>query len=117
MMPVPSEISDLVQRLNRELDQLETEATEGLALARNILARFVDNFTVTQMFAFLNTAIFFVGTSRSKVQAILESFSTENAATEEEIREVGEDLASDLGRILETKITVSRIKTRLEELR
>ena len=116
-MPIPSEINDLVQRLNQELDQLEMEATEGLALARNILDRFVDNFTVTQMFAFLNTAIFFVGTSRAKIQVIVESFSTENAATEEEVREAGEDLASHLGRILETKITVSRIKTRLEELR
>ncbi len=117
-MPIPSEINDLVQRLNRELDQLETETTEGLiSQLEQVLDRFVDNFTVTQMFAFLNTAIFFVGTSRGKIEVIVESFSTENAATEEEIREAGEDLASDLGRILETKITVSQIKTRLEELR
>ena len=95
---------------------IELEAREGLALARNILNRFPNNFTVTQLFAFLNTAIFFVETSRRKIPTIVENISTSDLNTEEKIQEAGEELATELGRTLETKTTVSRIKTRLEEL-
>lgn len=68
------------------------------------------------MFAFLNTAIFFVETSRRKIPTIVENISTSDINTEEKIQEAGEELATELGRTLETKTTVSRIKTRLEEL-
>lgn len=115
-MAILSETNDLVRRLNRELDLLEREASDELALARTVLNRFPNNFTVTQLFAFLNTAIFFVETSRRKIPAILENISTSDVNTEIEIQEAGEELATELGRILETKTTVSRIKTRLEAL-
>ncbi|TAG60078.1 MAG: restriction endonuclease subunit S, partial [Oscillatoriales cyanobacterium] len=36
--------------------------------------------------------------------------------TNDRIEEVGEDLAMELGRVLETKIRVSSIKARLENL-
>jgi len=115
-MPIPSEINDLVQGLNRELNLLEREATDGLALARTVLNRFPNNFTVTQLFAFLNTAIFFVETSRRKIQNRLELFAGNDVVTSETVQEVGEDLANELGRVLETQTRVDRIKNRLQEL-
>ena len=116
MMSIPSEINDLVQRLNRELDLLEREATEGLALARIVLNRFPNNFTVTQLFALLNTAIFFVETSRRRIKNRLDFFAGNDVVTDEKVQEVGEDLANELGRILETQTRIERIKSRLQEL-
>ncbi len=62
--------------------------------------------------AFLNTAIFFVEISRRQIQDILEYFSAIDTTTDEDIQEVGEDLATDLGRAMETKIRVSQVKAR-----
>jgi predicted choloylglycine hydrolase len=115
-MAIPSEINALIERLNQELDIIEQEATEGLNFARDILNRFPTNFNVIQLSAFLNTAIFFVGTSRGRIQIIVDNISTNDVTINEEIQQVGEDLATDLGRALETKIRVSQVKARLENL-
>jgi hypothetical protein len=40
---VPSEIAGLIERLNQELNEIEREATEGLALSKAILEHFPDN--------------------------------------------------------------------------
>ncbi|WP_199315323.1 MULTISPECIES: hypothetical protein [Oscillatoriales] len=42
-MPIPSEIQDLIDRLNQELAETETDATQGLNLVRPILSQFPDN--------------------------------------------------------------------------
>ncbi len=52
IMPIPSEITQLVQRVNQELDQIEQDATEGLSLARAILNQFPENFIVVQLLVF-----------------------------------------------------------------
>lgn len=114
-MPIPPEINALVERLDQELTQIEEEATAGLTFARVILNRFPDNFTVIQLFAFLNNAVFFVETSKRWISTRVEGISAAGG-TNEAIQEAGEDLAMELGRALETKIRVSRIKTRLENL-
>lgn len=75
-----------------------------------------NNFVLVQLFAFLNSSLFFVNTSRRKIQNSLEHLSTTDVLNEERIQEVGQDLAIELGRVLETKITVIQIKTRLENL-
>jgi len=69
-----------------------------------------------QLLAFLNASIFFVDTSRRQIQARVEALEARNENTAEEIQEAGEDLEIELGRVLETKIRVIRIKTRLENL-
>ena len=115
-MTIPSELNALIERLNQELDIIEGEATAGLNLARVSMERFPNNFTLVQLFAYLNTAMFFAETSRRRIQVRVEYLSANDVITEEKIQEVGEDLAIELGQVLETKITVGRIKTRLENL-
>ncbi len=115
-MPIPSEVTALVERLYQELDTIEREVASGVNLARAILERFPNNFTVIQLSAFLNTANFFEETSRSRIQALVENLGAVEVITDEEIQELGEDLATDLGRVVETRIRVSQVKTRLENL-
>jgi hypothetical protein len=114
-MSLPSELIALVERLNQELDRIQFEATEGTRLANAILNRFPDNFMVIQLLAFLNASLFFVETSRRQIQTRTEDISA-SGVTDEVIQEAGEDLSIELGRVLETKIRVSLIKNRLENL-
>ncbi|MCL1464796.1 hypothetical protein [Argonema galeatum] len=112
-MPIPSEIQALIERLNRELNETEQAATEGLNRARPLLFRFPDNAILIQIFAFLNNAIFFVDNSRGRIQTIVDSISSADA-TAEVIQERGEYLATLLGQVIEVKINANRLKTRLE---
>lgn len=114
-MSLPSELLNLVERLNQELNRIKAEATEGIRLANAILNRFPDNFVVIQLLAFLNASLFFVETSQRQIQTRLEDISASDL-TDEVIREAGEDLSIELGRVLETKIRVSYIRSRLENL-
>lgn len=114
-MPVPSEILALIDQLNQELDQTLQQATEGLNLVRPALSRFPDNIILTQFFAYLNNVLFFVENYRVRVQGTVTSLSVADVTTEE-IRETGEELATMLGVVLETKMRVGRIIARLEEL-
>ncbi|MCL1467189.1 hypothetical protein [Argonema galeatum] len=114
-MTIPSELNALIERLNQELDIIEREATAGLNLVRVRLERFPNNFLLIQMFASFNTALFFVATQRRQIEARIEDLSRK-VTTNEQIQEAGEDLAIELGRVLETKIMVKGIKARLENL-
>jgi hypothetical protein len=114
-MPIPSEIQSLVDRLDRELEEIEREATEGLNLVRPILSNFPDNFILTQFFASLNNLLLFVEISRRRININVNRISS-NDVTSSEILEAGEDLGTELGRILEVKISVKRIIDRLQEL-
>ncbi|MGA9377324.1 MAG: hypothetical protein WBV73_00860 [Phormidium sp.] len=114
-MPIPSELNNLIERLNQELDIIEREATAGLNLVRVKLERFPNNFLFIQMFASFNTALFFVDTQRKQIEARIEDLSRK-VSTNEQIQEAGEDLAIELGRVLESKIIVKGIKARLEKL-
>ncbi|MGH2412629.1 MAG: restriction endonuclease subunit S [Microcystaceae cyanobacterium] len=115
-MSIPSEITALVERLNQELAQIEREATEGLMLARITLEYFPENIILIEMFAFLNNVIFLIGIERERIPTIVATLAETDETTGEDIQAVGEDLAAKLGRLLETKIRVSRIKNRLENL-
>jgi len=115
-MQIPPEINAIIERLNQELNQFEQEATEGLNLARAILERFPNNAKLIQFFAYLNSARLFVDTDRKRIQSIAKNFSETDVITDEEIQETGEILATELGRVLEAKIAVIEIRTRLEHL-
>ena len=58
-MTIRSELRALVERLNQELDQIEQQATTGLNFARIILERFPENLVLIDLFAFLNTSLFY----------------------------------------------------------
>lgn len=114
-MPIPTEILPLIDRLNQELDQTEQEATRGLNLVTYRMSILPNNPTLTQFFAFFNNISLFVDNSRGRIENITTRLSIKNV-TAEEVQETGEDLAALLGRVLEAKIAVSRIITRLENL-
>ncbi len=114
-MPIPSEIQNLIERLNQELAETEADATQGLNLVRPILSRFPDNARMIQFFAFFNNILLFVEISRRRIQVARERLEVPDA-TAEEIQDVGEELGTLLGRVLESKIAVRKINTNLEEL-
>ena len=112
-MSIPPTIANLIQRLNHELNQIEQEVTEGLQIARLRLNAHPNNSYLIQIFASLGNYLVFVETSRRRIdysQVIVAS----DSVTETQIQEVGEILSELLGRVLEAKIVVKRIKARLE---
>ena len=66
-MPILPEIQTVIDRLNRELNEIERESTEGLNLTRELLSRFPDNAILTQFFASFSSLLFFVETYRRRV--------------------------------------------------
>lgn len=112
-MPIPSEIQDLIDRLNQELAETETDATQGINLVRPILSQFPDNVRMIQFFAFFNNILLFVEISRRRIQTTIERLE-ETDVTGADIQEGGEDLGSLLGQVLETKIAVRDVNASLE---
>ena len=115
-MQIPPEIISLTTRLNQELNLVEQEAIAGLDLVRAILKRFPDNATLIQFFAYLNSIMLLVDTDRKRIQNIIENLAAVDVGTDDEIAMTGEVLATELGRVIEAKIAVNEIKTRLENL-
>lgn len=112
-MPTPPEFLSLIDRLNQDLAQIEQGATQGLNLVRDRLSTFPNNTMLAQFFAFFSNILMFVENSRRRIQNIVVRLSTASV-TAEEIQETGEDLATLLGQVLEVKISVSIVMTRLE---
>jgi hypothetical protein len=114
-MPIPSEIQTLINRLNQELEETEQDATEGLNLVRSLLSIFPDNAILTRFFASFNNTLLFVEISRRRIQITVNRI-LEVDVTAENILEAGEDLGTELGQVLEAKISIKRIIARLREL-
>lgn len=114
-MTIPSALRTLIHQLDRELVQLELTATQGIDLVRPLLSLFQENTTLIQFFASLNNVLFLVENYRGRIQTTMTRFA-EADVTLEETQEVAEELATMLGVLLETKIRVSRIVNRLENL-
>ncbi|MBW4493974.1 MAG: hypothetical protein KME26_12980 [Oscillatoria princeps RMCB-10] len=115
-MSIPSEIAGLIERLNQEFNEIEREATDGLALTTTILERFPNNFTALQLLASLKTALFFAEASRNRIPNLQEDISLSEVTAKETVKEAAESLATQLVRVLETKTEVSGVKNRLEKL-
>ena len=115
-MVLPSDINSIVENLNQQLDNINREATRGQNLARIILDRFPNNASLVQFFATFSNAILFVEVERRRIRSIVENISLLDTVTETDIKEVGEDLAAEMGRIIETKSTIANLKQRLEDL-
>lgn len=112
-MSIPSEIINLIKRLQQELDQIEQEATKGINLTQLKLDRFPNNSSLIQIFASLSNYLIFVEISRRRIDYSRVILGSESV-TEIQIQEIGEILSELLGRALEAKIVVNKIKTRLE---
>jgi hypothetical protein len=111
-MPVPSEIIIIVKRIDEELSLIEQDTTNTLNLVESLLSRFSNNSILIQYFAYFNSILFFVDSIKKQVKIIVDNISDE--AISSEIQEAGEDLGIILGRSIEAKVNVSRIKKRLE---
>jgi GTP1/Obg family GTP-binding protein len=115
-MLIPSEILVLVEQLNEELNFIEQVTVIALDLTRALLRRFPDNETFVQFFAYLNSTLLLVETDRRQIRRIVEGLSELNEITDDIVQDAGETLAAELGRIIEAKLVVSQIKSRLENL-
>jgi hypothetical protein len=107
-MPIPSEIQALIDRLNRELDETERKATDGLNILRRAISTFTGNVILVQYLAYLNALLLFVETSRRQIEIIVETLTPVDVPTST-IQESGEDLGTLLGRVLEGKNRVEQI--------
>ncbi|PSB01609.1 restriction endonuclease subunit S [Merismopedia glauca] len=114
-MNIPPDITDLIKRLNQELEETEREVSEGINLVRLPLSRFPENTLLVQFFAYLNNIIFLVGNYRQRIRATLDLL-LEVEVEQEKAREAIEELATMLGVVLETKIQVENIVNRLRNL-
>jgi hypothetical protein len=115
-MLIPSKILVLVEQLNEELNFIEQVTVIALDLTRALLRRFPDNETFIQFFAYLNSTLLLVETDRRQIRRIVEGLSELDEITDDIVQDAGETLAAELGRIIEAKLVVSQIKSRLENL-
>jgi GTP1/Obg family GTP-binding protein len=115
-MQIPSKILVLVEQVNEELNFIEQVTGIAIDLTRTLLRRFPDNETFVQFFAYLNSTLLLVETDRRQIRRIIEGLSELDEITEDVVQDAGETLAAELGRIVEAKLVVSQIKSRLENL-
>ncbi len=112
-MPIPSEISNLVEQLQGELTQIDQETTAALEITRSLLDHYPNNSYFISIFATLSNYLVFVEISRRRIDYTTVIIASETV-TDIAIREAGETLSELLGRVLEAKIVVNTIKSRLE---
>jgi len=112
---MPPKISDIINRLNQELTEIEANATRGLNILRPLLEMFPNNDIMVQFYIYLNNSLFLVEIYQRRIQATVELLSVDNVG-EEVVHEQGQDLGDLLGRAIESKIGVERIIRRLENL-
>ena len=112
-MPIPPKIANLIEQLHQEINQTEQAVTEGLQIARLKLNSFPDNSFLIQIYASLSNYLVFIEISRRRIDYSQVIVASETVA-KIQIQEAGEMLSEILGRVLEAKIVVNKIKTRLE---
>ena len=110
-MPIPSEIQSLIDRLNLELETIEREATEGENLVRQLMSLFPNNALLIQFFAYWQTTRFFVVNAKRRIDETREQLEESDI-----LSELGADLATLLGEVIETKIRSRAILDRLRNL-
>ncbi len=114
-MTIPPEILGTITILNKELNQIENEATKGLEIIRELLPLFSNNLVLIQLLSTFNNSLLFRDNVRRRIQITIDSISHPYIKSEI-IHEAGEDLGELLGRVIETKILVNRAVRILEDL-
>jgi hypothetical protein len=112
-MNLPPNFNILVEQIDREIDNLDTELSQAIQLVRTRITLFPDNIISIQLFALLNNYALFSENTRRRTQETIRYISTDEMLSSTDIEEAGEDLSEQLGRILEAKIVVSNIRKRL----
>ncbi len=111
-MSISPAIKELINKLNQDLTQLEQNTREALDLLRLLLSQFPENTLLIQFFAYLNNVLFFIESYRNRIQRSF-TFLSEIEVSDAESQETGEDLSSMLGDIIEDKMRVDRLLSRL----
>ena len=114
-MTIPPEILSIITKIDRELNQIEKGANRGLEIIRGLLSVFSDNLVLIQLLSTLNNSLLFRDNAKRRIQLAVDSISPPHVKSEL-IQEAGEDLGELLGRVLETKMLVSRAVRILEDL-
>lgn len=114
-MSITPEIQALVEGLNQELGEIEREATEGENLLRQLMSLFSNNASLIQFFAYFQTTRFFVVNARKRIRETIEKISAQEVDPQI-VTESGEDLATLLGEVIETKIRSRNLLNRLRDL-
>jgi hypothetical protein len=113
-MTLPSSLNTLLEQLNTELNILQDDLAKATRLTRARMSLFPENIASIQLFAVLSNYDLFLENTRRRIQETLQYLTEKDSLSETEIHEAGEDLSEQLGRILEAKIVISNIRTRLE---
>lgn len=98
----------------KELAIIEQNAINGLNLTRSYLSQFPDNAVLLQFFGAFSNMLVFVNVYKRRVQTTLEQLEIEDISFNT-IQEVGEDLGTILGQVIEAKIYVNTLRERLED--
>jgi hypothetical protein len=113
-MNLPPNLNILIEQIDREIDNLDTELSQAIQLVRARITSFPNNIISIQLFALLNNYALFSENTRRRTQETISYLTTSEIISIQDIDEAGEDLSEQLGRILEAKIVVSNIRKRLE---
>jgi hypothetical protein len=114
-MSLPSSLNRLIDQISNELNNLDAELSQAIKLVRERITLFPDNIASIQLFAILSNYALFTENARRRTQETIKYISAIEAPPDQDVQEAGEDLSEQLGRILESKIVVTTIKTRLEK--
>jgi hypothetical protein len=104
IMNLPPNFNVLVEQIDREIDNLDTELSEAIQLVRARITLFPNNVNSIQLFALLNNYALFSDNTRRRIQETIRYLTTNEMLSSKDIEEAGEDLSEQLGRILEAKI-------------
>jgi len=117
-MSIPPEIEALIGQINRELDEIEELATEGLTIANRFLVLFENNPIFLQISYFFNSVLLYVEKTRRDTQNAREQLSQDISPLiiSVVIQEVGEYLSTLKGEVSEAKSRTLTYRNRLENL-
>jgi hypothetical protein len=109
------EIFDLIERLLEELKEIEEDTTQGLNAVRILLNLFPENAMLAQAFGFFSSAIFFAENTKAQIHGTARNLSI-SSLSPQRIQEIGQELATTLGRTLELKTQTKNLRSRMERL-
>lgn len=117
-MSIPPEIEALIEQINRELDEIEELATEGLTITNRFLVLFENNPIFLQISYFFNSVLLYVDKTRRDINNTREQLSQDISplVASAIIQEVGEYLSTLKGEVFEAKSRTLTYRNRLENL-
>jgi hypothetical protein len=113
-MALPSSFNDLVQQIDIELTELNSVLTQSIRIVRERISLFPENITLMQIYSTLNNYALFSQNTQRRTQELMRYLALNENISAVNVQEFGEDLSEQLGRIIEAKIVVNTIKSRLE---